>query len=288
VSTDFYFDEASENETAEKKKNSNVSGGVSRGKIEKGVKRLIIIAAVIFTAQLVWLFGISPFIPFSNVEIHGFQGLSRAQILSAAGIDENTSYVSADIKNIQERLSSIVLVESAVVIKNFPDRLTIYLNPREAVASALMSTGARQVPLYVDRHGVFFRAGEPGSAVLDDLPVLSGIENPALNMRLPASLVSLTESIKQLSVNAPQLLSAISEIRIEEKIWDGYDLVIFPVHSSIRVRIENNLTEDTLRYMLLMLDVFEGDSSPAGIANRPQEIDFRSSMGSYKSREQSL
>jgi len=48
------------------------------------------------------------------------------------------------------------------------------------------------------------------------------------------------------------------------------------------VRVENNLTEHTLRYMLLMLNVFETD------VNKPQEIDFRSGMGSYKIKEQSL
>jgi len=53
-------------------------------------------------------------------------------------------------------------------------------------------------------------------------------------------------------------------------------LVLYPVHSTIRVRLENNLTEDVLRYMLLVLSVFE-NSSP-----KPEEIDFRSGMGSYR------
>jgi len=58
--------------------------------------------------------------------------------------------------------------------------------------------------------------------------------------------------------------------------------VLYPVHSLIRVRLENTLTEEGLRYMLLMLDVFK-DS-----LEKPAEIDLRSGMGSYKVKEQSL
>ncbi|MCL2809657.1 MAG: FtsQ-type POTRA domain-containing protein [Treponema sp.] len=257
----------------------------SAGKIEKGLKRLIIIAAVIITGHLIWLFGVSPFIPFTTIDVHGFPDLQQANILAIAGINENSSFFSTNAKAIQDKLSSNVLVESAVVIKRFPDRLSIFLNPREAAAVALTNVNSRQVPVYIDRHGVFFKIGESGTFDFPDLPILSGIDNPQLNMRLPASLVTLVESIAKISSSSPELLSAISEIRIERKTWDGFDLVLFPVHSSIRVRVENNLTEHTLRYMLLMLNVFENEPKPIDY-QKPHEIDFRSGMGSYIVKEQ--
>ena len=272
MSTDYYYTDS-----------DNISEGKkSSGKIEKGLKRLLIIAAVIFAIQIIWLFGVSPFIPFSSVDIHGFSALHRAEILSLAGLNENSSYISTNVKQVQELLSSHILVESAVVMKHFPDRLSIYLNPRAAAAFALINIGSKQAPIFIDRNGVFFKIGETGSQNEIDFPVLSGIENPQLGMRLPSALVPLVENLNQFASTSPELLSAISEIRIERKTWDGYDLVLFPVHSSIRVRIENNLTEDTLRYMLLMLNVFEND------LQKPEEIDFRSGMGSYKKKERSL
>ena len=279
MSTDYYC--AGSEDLSARKKPSGASSEASRGKIEKGLKRLLIIAAVIFAVQIIWLFGVSPFIPFSTVDIHGFSALHRAEILSLAGLDENSSFISTNVKSIQEKLSSHILVESSVVIKHFPDRLSIYLNPRTACAFALTSVNSKQAPIFIDRQGVFFKIGENGSLEGLELPVLSGIENPHLGMRLPASLVPLVDSLNQMAASSPELLSAISEIRIERKTWDGYDLVLFPVHNSIRVRIENNLTEDMLRYMLLMLNVFEND------VQKPQEIDFRSIMGSYKIKEQS-
>ncbi|MDR0323153.1 MAG: FtsQ-type POTRA domain-containing protein, partial [Treponema sp.] len=201
-------------------------------------------------------------------------------ILGLAGIDDSSSFFSDNVKDIQEKLNGHVLVESSVVVKRFPDRLSVHINPRQAAAVALTNAGSRQMPLYIDRQGVFFKFADALQET--GFPVLSGFENPILNMRLPAGLVPLTESLYEISSSSPELLAAISEIRIERKAWDGFDLVLFPVHSSIKVRLENNLSEDILRYMLLMLNVFEESSQ------KPAEIDFRSGMGSYRIKEQPL
>jgi cell division protein FtsQ len=269
MTTDYYY-ETSDNVSSKKK---------SADKIEKGLKKLLIIAGIIFAVELIWLFGISPFIPFSTVEVHGFSDVSRPQILALAGIDDNSSYFSTNVNLIKERLSSHILVESAVVMKRFPDKLSIYLNPRNPAAVTLFNTNSGQSMMYIDRQGVIYKIVNDISTERANIPVISGIENPQINMRLPSALVPLVDNLSKIESSSPELLSAISEIRIERKAWDGYDLVIFPVHSLIKVRVENNLTEDILRYMLLMLNVFETDS------NRPQEIDFRSGMGSYKIKE---
>jgi len=250
-------------------------------KIEKGLKRLLIIAGIIFTAELVWLFGISPFIPFSMIEVNTFTDLSRADILKTAAIDETSSFMSTSVKDIQKKLSGLILVESVKVTKRFPDKLTISLIPRKAAAVTLASVNGKQTPLFIDRQGVFFKTGDSFTGDTSGLPILSGLDNPQVFMQLPASLVPLTEKISVIAAKSPELLSAISEIRIEQKSWEGYDLVLYPVHSSIKVRIENNLTEEILRYMLLMLNVFGPGS------DKPQEIDFRSGIGSYKIKENS-
>ena len=260
--------------------NTSINAKSSK-KIEKGLKRLLLLAGIVFAAELIWLFGVSPFIPFSTVEIQEFTELDRAEILKLTGIGETSSFMSTNVKEVQKKLSDCILVESAIVVKRFPDKLSISLIPRQAVAVSLTGTGYKQKPLYVDRNGVFFKTGEAGEAA-GSLPVLSGIENPQLNMRLPSGLKPLVESISVIAAGSPELLAAISEIRIERKAWDGFDLVLYPVHSSIRVRIENNLTEEVLRYMLLLLNVLESGSS------KPEEIDFRSGIGSYKVKESSL
>ena len=248
-------------------------------KIEKGLKRFLVIAVIILIAQIIWLFGVSPFIPFSTIEVHGFDGLSRAEVIGIAGINEKSSFASTNIKETQERLSNYVLIESARVTKRFPDRLLIFISPRTEAAAVLINIASRQQLMYVDINGVFFKITD-FNYDSEKLPILSGIENPQLGMRLPAGLVPLVKSISVMSAKSPELLAAISEIRIERKAWDGFELVLYPVHSSIRVRIENNLTEDVIRYMLLMLNILESYSI------KPGEVDFRSGIGSYKLKEQ--
>jgi len=251
-------------------------------KVKKSIKRILVIAAVLMTAELIWLFVVSPFIPFSTIEVHGFAGFERADILRLAGIEETSSFMSTNVKEAQIKLSQNILVESAKVIKRFPDKLSIFTIPRKPVAVTLGSALSKQALLYVDRNGIFFKAADASANEMPALPILSGIEEPQLNMRLPVSLVPLVENISAISASSPQLLAAVSEIRIERKTLDGFDLVLYPVHSSIKVRVENNLTEDVLRFMMLMLNVFDKSSS------KPEEIDFRSGMGSYKIKEQSL
>ncbi len=252
-------------------------------KVEKGLKRLLIIAGIIIVLQLLWLFVISPFIPFSTIEVNDFEGLSRSEILMLGAIDGTSSFMSTNIKEVQERLAANILVAKAGVTKRFPDRLTISLVPRRAAAVTFGFIDGRQAMIYIDTHGVLYKTADVSSIETDArqsvLPVISGLENPQLYMQLPAGLVSLMENLELLAANSPQLLSAISEIRIEQKAWEGYDFVLYPVHSFVRVRVENNLTEEVIRFMLLMLNVFEGE------AEKPVEIDFRSGMGSYKLEE---
>jgi cell division protein FtsQ len=250
-------------------------------KLEKGLKRLFILAGIILGAEFIWLFGVSPCIPLSTVEVRDFPGFERPDVLRFAGIGEGASFISVNARAIEEILGGHYLVESARVVKRFPDRLSIFLEPRRAVALSLAQVQNRLVPVYYDQGGVIFRIGKSEWSPSAALPILSGlvIEEPNLGMRLPAAFTPLLTELGKIGTHAPELLSAVSEIRINRKPFDGFDLVLYPVHNPVRVRIGNDLNEDTLRYVLLMLDVFGSG------ANQPGEIDFRSGMGSYKVKE---
>jgi cell division protein FtsQ len=248
----------------------------SSKKAEKGVKRLLVLAAFVLVAELIWLFAVSPCIPFTTVEIYGFPGFDRVDILACAGITENSSFFSTNVRNAQMRLSAHNLVETARVSKRYPDRLTIFLEGRKPAAVLLAYDGAEQKIMCVDRHGVVFKTCVENPD--DSLPVVSGLafDGLPLGTPLPVALSPLFENIFQITANAPELLAAVSEIRIEQKAWDRFDTIIYPAHSLIRARYENNFTEDNLRYMLLALDVFESRFP------QPEEVDFRSGVSSYK------
>jgi cell division protein FtsQ len=257
---------------------------VSR-KIEKGLKRLIIIAALILGAEFIWLFAVSPCIPLSTIDVKGFPGLNRETVFSLAGIGRTTSFLTMDVKAAKKTLEAYYLVESAKVVKRFPDRVSIFLEPRHPVAFSLISYQRRILPVYFDKEGIVLQIGNDDNITPSALPLISGLvfEDPSLGMRLPASFCSLFEAIEHIENSAPELLQAISEIRINRKPFDGFDLVLYPVHNTTRVRLENNLNEDTLRYVMLMLDVFENRKGKSGISR--SEIDFRSGVASYTVKE---
>ncbi|MDR2476982.1 MAG: FtsQ-type POTRA domain-containing protein [Treponema sp.] len=252
-------------------------------KIEKGLKRLLILAGIILGGECIWLFGVSPCIPLSTVEVKGFPGFEKTEALAFAGIGEGASFVSVNAGEAEKILLGHYLVESAKVLKRFPDRLSIFLEPRRAIGLSLVDIQGRLLPVYFDKHGVIFRIGNGKGDAPPYLPVISGIliEQPVLGMHLPAALTPLFAELGKIADESPELLGAISEIQIVRKPFDGFDLVLYPIHNPIRVRMGSSINQETLRYVLLMLDVFKSGNS----ASLPEEIDFRSGMGAYKVKE---
>jgi len=251
-------------------------------RFEKILKTFIVIGFLVLAGKLVWLMGITPFRPFSRIDIAGYSGIEREMILGAAGITGESSYFSADIQAMEKALMNIPVIQSARVFKHFPDRLQIVLEGRQAVASSLASLNGRTVPVFFDSQGVVFRIGgeESGESLSHLLPIISGlvIENPVPGMRLPVIFLSLFKQLEIIASSSPELLTAVSELRISPKPFDGYDLILYPVHRKVKVRIPE-LNEDLLRYTLLMVDVLA--SKEPGI----ESLDFRSGIASYKPLE---
>jgi len=99
-------------------------------------------------------------------------------------------------------------------------------------------------------------------------------------MKLPVMFSSFFEQLEKIEMSAPELLQAVSEIKISPKSFNSFDIVLFPAYKKIRVRL-SELNEDMLRYTLLMVDVLA--SRDPGIDN----LDFRSGIASYIPKEAS-
>ena len=254
------------------------------GRFEKLLKTFIVLAVLALGAELVWLFGITPFRPFVRIDIVSHAGLAREEIFRIAGIKESSSYFSTDVRAMEKALAGVSALETARVYKHFPDRLRIVLEGRRAVASALVSMDGSTVPVLFDSNGVIFRVGADENSLSgnDGLPLISGlvIEKPFAGMKLPLVFVPFFKELEKIQISAPELLTAVSELRISSKSYEGYDLVLYPVHKKVRVRL-SELNEDLLRYTLLMVDVL--------VANEPgtKDLDFRSGIASYIPKEAS-
>jgi cell division protein FtsQ len=274
-----------------------VSG--SSSKLEKMLKRVVVVAAALFGLELLWLLGVTPFMPLARVEVNGLETLNTALqsrlsgqalqdiIVTQAGISPGTSYVSLDTARAENALEEMDGVASARVFKYYPDRAVINIESRRAVGVSLGTLKGRTVPVAFDRDGVVIKTGGMGESPADgwagmkSLPLISGIafENPAPGMRVPALFNQVLEELETIERNAPELLQAISEIQMVRKSFDGFEIILYPVNSRVKVRLGPELNEDLLRYSLLMLDVVNAGNAEI------DTLDFRTGMASYTLKE---
>jgi len=254
-------------------------------KFEKSVKRFLLLAVLFMSGGLIWIFAISPCMVPAKVEVKSFAGLSKADALNIAGIDGNAAFISINAVEAEQRLSRYYLVESAKVVKRFPDRLSIFLEPRRAVAMVFARINGRVQPVYFDRHGVAFKIGNgAGEASPSWLPIVSGVldddKTVKPGMRLSAAYLPLFSRIGAISDEDPKIWQAISEIGIAKKDQDLYDLVLYPVQDSIKLRMRSDISKDSIYYALLMFDVCRQLGEDI-----PEEIDVRSGIGVVNAKE---
>ncbi|MDR2659620.1 MAG: FtsQ-type POTRA domain-containing protein [Spirochaetaceae bacterium] len=250
-------------------------------KFEKPLRRILIACSIILAGELIWLFVVSPCMPLSAVDIRGLDGITRLTVLRQAGIDARSSFMSVNTFAVKEALSLIPLIEKVEVEKHFPDTVEITITNRVPVAAAAVNINGRTVPVFFDKEGVLFQIGQSESRTSESaLPLLSGLvfENVSAGIRVPEFIAPLFNDLETLRSNAPELLSIISEIHISKKKYDAYDLTVYPVYNPVKIHIGQHITEDNLRYILLLLDVL----NEKGMA--VDELDFRTGTASYKVR----
>jgi len=247
-------------------------------RFERTLKVFIVFAALCLLGELIWLIGISPFRQFSRIDVSGYEGIPREEILAMAGISDSSSFFTTDARTIEKALMVLSSLESVKVFKHFPGRLQIVLSSRRAVASALARVNGQTAIVVFDDEGVIFDAGEAALPVM--LPLISGlvIEEPYPGMKLPPLFIPLFKELEKIQSSSPELLNAVSELKITRKPFDGFDLLLYPVHKKIKV-LMSELNEDLLRYALLMVDVLS--SREEGI----DTLDFRSGIASYIPKE---
>jgi cell division protein FtsQ len=252
----------------------------TRSKIDRRLKWLLIVLAILLAGELIWVLGITPCMPFSVIEIDGIPDLDRGEILVKAGIGPHSSYMTTDVRDVELALNALYQVESARVTKQFPDTIRVSLTGRKPVAMTLVSVNGVLNPVLLDKHGVIIQIGSEGEdrgGNIETLPIISGLvfAEVYLGMKLPALFQRFFSDLDRLNSSAPDLLGTISEIQVNRKTY-GFDLALFPVHYPTKVRVENELSADTIRYMLLLIDALKKQ----GVM--PDEIDFRTGTASYK------
>ena len=254
----------------------------SPNRIEHLLKWSLAALVLVLMVEALWFLIIVPCLPLKTVEINGAELLPAGSVYAASGLTEKASFFTVNPASVERGVESIAVVESATVVRRFPDGIRIDVVMRSPVAVALVATAdGRSVPVSIDRKGVVFQIGAGATAGGAAGPIISGLlfEDPKPGVRLPAFLHSLIADLSRLRAENPALLDTISEIRVVKKNYDAYELVLYPTYRPVRVRIGSQLNEDALRYMMLLLDVL----ASKGIET--DELDFRTGTAAYRIKE---
>ncbi len=248
-------------------------------KILKLLMVLIIFALII---EIAYYFMILPITSTAKFvfEINA-SSLTEKEIKKIIGVEEGVKWSSIDSSNIASILKSYPLVEHVAVKKRFPDKVYISLTERRPIAVSFVNIDGSIVPLEIDKEGVVFRMGWQEKT--STLTILSGIEfqNPKIGMKVHHKLVSLFNRLDFISKSNPLLLAGISEVKVREKKYGDYDLVIYPTYSKIKVISNKELSENTLNRMILILDVLKTDV----VAREIEYVDIRGANIVYKWKE---
>lgn len=240
------------------------------------LKMLVGLLALFLVLEIAYYLVIVPANADIRLEIRGTETVGLDEMCAIAGITGTENWLRFDTALAASRLAADPLFETVTVSKKFPDTVTVSVTERHAVAFAYGQRDGRTVPVEIDKNGVAFRVAS--SSLDSSLPLITGpkFDNPVAGQRLNPALKPLLAQIETLGQEKPLLLASLSEIKIVEKTFGGYDLVLYPVHTPVRVRTDKALNEDAIQYMMLVLDVI------GGLKLDIDEIDIRAGTVAYK------
>lgn len=257
----------------------------SKEKSEKNAlmrtKMLKILVAVLFAVFVVEALVYLVIIPCTAAVQVRFVGLSQyapEELIKNYNLNIRKPWVNFDTGAISSRLAKSPLFESVRVEKIFPDQVVITVKERTTSAIALTEINGKSVAVQIDKTGYVYRID--GNVPTSNVPIISGLtfENPHPGMRLNSALRPLLKSIGELLETKPAYFNALSEIRIVPKDYGEYDLILYPMHSKIRVLADKELNEEKLQYIMVVLGVM--DSLGVDVS----EVDVRYGAVSYKTR----
>lgn len=252
-------------------------------KKEKGKRllKIVILLILLFLAgDSVYYLFIVPFNSTAKIQLSGIDTILEADLKKAAGLTGTEKWGKLDKDALLHRITSYPLVAEARVSKKYPDKVFIEITERKPVGVLLATVGGRTIPMEIDKTGTVFKIALRQDRL--ELPIISGLsfQNIRAGMKVHKQLIPLFKQLDLLQKKKPALLSEISEIKIEQKKYGGFDLILYPVQTPVKVRTDSTLNEERLQYMILTLDVIRDLDMSAQI----EELDVRAGTASYRLR----
>ena len=253
---------------------------VKKTKGKQFLKIIILVMLLFLAGDSIYYLFIVPFNTTAKIQFSGIDTILEADMKKAVGLTGTEKWGKLNKDVLLHRITSYPLVAEARVVKKYPDKVLIEIAERKPVGVLLATVGGRTIPMEIDKTGTVFKVAAKQDR--QELPIISGLsfQNIRAGMKVHKQLVPLFKQLELLQKKNPALLSEISEMKIEQKKYGGFDLILYPVRSHVKVRTDGTLNEDRLRYMILTLDVIRD----LDLNTQIEELDVRAGTACYRLR----
>ena len=251
---------------------------VKKTKGKQFLKIIILVMLLFLAGDSIYYLFIVPFNTTAKIQFSGIDTILEADMKKAVGLTGTEKWGKLNKDVLLHRITSYPLVAEARVVKKYPDKVLIEIAERKPVGVLLATVGGRTIPMEIDKTGTVFKVAAKQDR--QALPIISGLsfQNIRAGMKVHKQLVPLFKQLELLQKKNPALLSEISEMKIEQKKYGGFDLILYPVRSHVKVRTDGTLNEDRLRYMILTLDVIRD----LDLNTQIEELDVRAGTACYR------
>lgn len=243
------------------------------------LKIIVAVIAILIMMQILMYLLFIPCFSKPVVIYSGIENLNQTELNKSIEKMINSPWIKFNASEATSKLLSQSSIENVTITKTFPDKINIQISERKAVAKTLMNVDGCSVPVQIDKNGVLFSNGT--SKITDSsIPLISGlpVENLTEGMRLPSKYRALMAEISDIKSLPQKYFAALSEIQVVSKEYGNYELVLYPVKTHVKVLTDRSLTEDALKYMMVVLDVVNS------IEPNVAEVDLRYGSVSYVTR----
>lgn len=241
-----------------------------------------LVGGIVAFALLAFLL-VLPLTQIRGLSLYGGLTISVEELRAWSGLPEKAHYFTVDPETIETNLLAHPRIAMAEARLAFPNRVLVTITERvpAAVVYALSASGRMEAHC-IDAHSVVFAPASeyPGTR---ELPVISGVEIRGLRygISLGGPFAALLASLAEVSAAEPVLVRAISEIRMIAREGSLPEILLYPAHYRLPVRMRPVLNPELLKSMMLVLDVVEG----RGLSSIISELDLRSDTFVYRTKE---
>jgi len=243
------------------------------------LKIIVVVLCVLLFLEGILYAVVIPCLAPAKIDIQGLESISKTELLNKVDSVASSSWLKFDTDKAVLALSSESCIESVSVEKHFPDRVEIHVKERIPVAKTIVMVNGKSVSVQIDKNGVLF-TGAVATNYDNNIPLVTGlpVDNVQDGMRLSANYRNLMEQISVLSELPQKYFAAVSEIQVVTKEYGNYELILYPIHTKVKVLTDRTLDEDALKYMMVVLDVVNSIEPDVSV------IDLRYGSVSYRTR----